>query len=311
MTPLGDPGRGVGGSAGRSPIRLENDDLALSIDPHGAEAKSLVRKGDGVELLWQGDRRIWSRSSPLLFPIVGRVAGDRYLHEGREYPLPQHGFARDEEFRVDRAERSMARLVLEDREATRELYPFAFELTVGYSLAERRLDVAYELRNRGGEPMFFSIGAHPGFRCPLFEGEELADHELRFEREESASRQLLGGGLRTGELRPFLDDSAIVPLRDELFEPGAVVLAGLRSRRVALAKRGEAPLLTLDFEGWPYLGIWTKPGAPFLCLEPWQGVADRAGGAGELARKEGIVRLEAGGRWARGWSLAIGAAGRE
>ena len=153
--------------------------------------------------------------------------------------------------------------------------------------------------------MWFSIGAHPGFACPVRRGERFEDYELSFELEETADRMLLDGGLIALGREPLLRASRTLPLSSQIFERGALVCQGLRSRWVALQRRGGADRLTVRVEGSPYLGIWTKPGAPFLCIEPWHGIADRAGSSGSLEEKEGILRLEKGETFRCGFAIEV------
>lgn len=283
---------------------LRNGYLEVSVSALGAELQSLRRAG-GPERLWQGNPAFWSRRSPVLFPIVGKLRDDRYAVGGRTYSLPQHGFARDRVFDLVSADRAEAEFLLRSDGETLAAYPFEFELRVRYELDGESLRVTYRVFNAGAGPMWFSIGGHPGFACPHGPGGRFEDYELVFEREETADRLLLEGPLLSGEQERGLDGTRTLPLSWELFERGALVFEGLRSGWVALQSRGGGGRLEVRFAGWPYLGLWTLSGAPFLCVEPWHGIADRAGASGRLEEKPGILRLERGGGFSCGFEIGM------
>lgn len=281
---------------------VEDTTLRVEIAPQGAEPTSLQLLDRDVEFLWQGDPVIWGRHAPLLFPIVGRLNSDRYLWQGREYRLGQHGFARDLTFRIIGRGGTWATFELIESQETLECFPFRFRLAVTHRVANGRLRTSMTVDNPGDEPLPFSIGTHPGFRCPLQAGEALDAYTVRFEEAETADRLLVEDGLIGARSEPFLRNAREVRLSDRLFDRGALVFAGLRSDQVRLAGPGGNGV-ELTFKGFPYFGIWSKPGAPFVCLEPWCGIADRAGHDGNLAAKEGLIWLPPGGRFAREISI--------
>jgi len=277
-------------------VSLAGDGLRVEIGPLGAELASVRRADDPVEFLWQGDGRFWPRRAPLLFPIVGRLKGDTYVHDGHSYRMQQHGFARDRRFVVVEHDETSVRLGLREDAETLACYPFRFELWAHYAIRRDTLTASYTVANPGESVMPFSLGAHPGFRCPLVEGERFEDYVVEFGQAETAPRWLLEDGLLTGETEPLLNGERVLPLTPELFARGALVLKGLRSRTVRLLSSRSGRGVEVGFEGFSYFGIWSRPGAPFVCLEPWCGVADLAAGSGRLEEKEGIVRLAAGER---------------
>jgi galactose mutarotase-like enzyme len=283
---------------------LRNGFLEVSVGSRGAELQSL-RRTDGPERLWQGDPGFWRRRAPVLFPIVGKLRDDQYVVGGRSYALPQHGFARDRTFGLVSADKAAAEFALYSDEETLAAYPFEFELRVRYELEGESLQVRYDVSNAGAGPMWFSIGGHPGFACPFRTGDRFEDFELTFEREETADSLLLEGGLVAGRAGRLLDGSRTLPLAGDLFAGGALILEGLRSSWVALQRRGGGSALTVRFDGWPRLGLWTKPGAPFLCVEPWHGIADRVDAPGRLEEKEGILRVEKGGRFSCAFEIGV------
>jgi galactose mutarotase-like enzyme len=282
---------------------LENESLRISVNTLGAELQSIIWKGKDIELLWQGDAAFWHRRAPVLFPTVGKLGGNRYRMGGREYPLPQHGFARDMEFEIREAGADHLRLLLRDSKETMARFPCRFEMEIAYGLEGPAVAVTYAVRNPGDRVLSFCLGAHPGFRCPLREGERFDDYELRFEVPETLDRHFLRSGLIAPETEPLLRNSNALPLSWDLFEKDAIVLKGVRSRWVELRPRGGGPGIRVSLEGWPFLGLWTKPGAHFLCIEPWHGLADPEGFEGEFADKEGAVVLQPGDTFERSFTI--------
>lgn len=281
----------------------------VEIAAHGAELTSFRRLDTGLDYLWPADPAHWGRHAPVLFPIVGRLPEDTFLHQGQAYRLGQHGFARDREFAVLRESATEAVFQLRDDAASRAVFPFAFELTITYALRESILTVRWDVQNPGsGQPeLLFSIGAHPAFRCPLLPEETFEDYFFAFDHPVTLRRQLLREGLRTGQTTPVLTRQAELPLRYELFAEDALVFANYDFTALTLRSRRSARFVRLGFAGFPYLGLWTKgPGAGFVCVEPWQGVASPAGPPQELRDKEGILTLAPGQRFSAAYSIEIG-----
>jgi galactose mutarotase-like enzyme len=273
-------------------ITIENDNLKASINFKGAELTSLVKKSSETEYIWQADPHFWSRHAPVLFPIVGRLKNDEFIHLGSQYSLTQHGFARDLEFECIDQKIEEATFKLSSNRETRLAYPFKFHLFVHYKLNGNRLEVHYEVENKDPNDLYFSIGAHPAFNCPLRQNEKRSDYALIFNQEEDAETQMLDGGLRTGETKHILNNSREIEIQDTLFDDDALIFSQLESTEISLQK-GAEKLVTVHFDGWPYLGIWSKNReAPFVCIEPWYGIADRQNHNYEFSEKEGLIALE-------------------
>jgi galactose mutarotase-like enzyme len=198
-------------------ITIENEFLKAKIKSRGAELASLYNKETGIEYLWSGDPKFWSRHSPVLFPIVGALKSEGYFYNNEVYQLEKHGFARDAEFRVESVSNSRATFSLSDNTSTRSKYPFEFTLKIHYILLGNRLEVGYEVTNSGNEALLFSIGAHPAFAVPLIEGTNYEDYYLEFEKEETAGIWPIEGNLIGGAAVPFLNNRKSIPLRHELF----------------------------------------------------------------------------------------------
>jgi galactose mutarotase-like enzyme len=276
---------------------LENDQLLVEVKEQGAELSSLRNKQTGLEYLWQADPAVWARHAPVLFPIVGKLKDNTYRLNGNSYSMSQHGFARDMDWVWEEGTGDKLVFSLKENQETLQQYPFFFELRAIYALEGDLLSVSYEVLNRSDEEMPFSIGAHPGFRCPLQEEERYEDYYLEFEKPEELNRQFLKGGLRTGKSRKLpLQEGRELPLKTELFKNDAIVVEGVKSNWLSLRSRAHPHGLRFEMEeGFPYLGIWTKPGnRQFICIEPWHGVADREEGQEDIRQKEGINLLPTG-----------------
>lgn len=274
-------------------IEIASEKLTATINPHGAELSSL-RDGEGRALMTDADPAFWAGRAPLLFPIVGRLVDDKYRVGGQEYLLPQHGFARRQPFAL--VEQAPDRVVfrLEDNEATRAVYPFAFALDAAYTLHGDTLAITVTATNRGDTDMPASFGFHPAFAWPLPYGRPREDHRIVFEKPEPAELSaIVQGGWIAPEGRPSPLDGRELRLSDALFERDALVWDRLESQSVRY-DGGGGPGLDIGFAGMPKLGLWTKPGARFVCVEPWHGIADPIGFNGEIWDKPGMLRFAPG-----------------
>jgi galactose mutarotase-like enzyme len=273
-------------------IVLFNNNLEARVSSFGAELVSLQDE-EVRSLLWDGDAAFWTGRSPLLFPIVGRLRDDRALIDGRTYSMKQHGFARTSTFQVVDASPEACRLRLSASDATREFYPFDFRFDMTYRLEGARLILAASVLNQEDRPIPVSFGFHPALRWPLPYGGERKAHEIRFEKAEMASLHMLSDGLIGEGSRPTPVQGDRLQLHDDLFQDGALVFTTLASRSVRYGVPGRRSI-TVSFSQMPHLGIWTKPGAGYVCIEPWQGYASPVGFDGELKDKPGIIMIPAG-----------------
>jgi galactose mutarotase-like enzyme len=273
-------------------ITLSNSLLKAQIAGLGAELVELQDEA-GQDLLWDGDPASWTGRSPLLFPIVGRLRDDRAVIEGRSFSMKQHGFARMSMFDVVDAGPTSCRLRLGANDATRELYPFDFSFDMIYRLEGATLIVVASVLNREDQSIPVSFGFHPALRWPLPYGGDREAHEIRFEAMEPAFLHTLSDGLIGEASRPTPVQGDLLQLNDDLFQDGALVWSKLTSRMVRYGVPGRRSI-TVAFPRMPHFGIWTKPGAGYICLEPWQGYADPVDFDGELKDKPGIVMIPAG-----------------
>jgi galactose mutarotase-like enzyme len=288
-------------------VALSNTRLKAQVSVEGAE---LVRLQDeqGHDLLWDGNPAFWTGRSPLLFPIVGRVRNDRIRVHGSEYELPRHGFARTSRFEVIEAQSSQCVFRLNSDESTLKRYPFPFQLDVAYTIEECTLSVTASATNTGHSTMPVSFGFHPAFRWPLPYGAPREAHEIRFEHGESAPVRRPVEGLLSHQAAQSPVEGRRLALSDSLFVADAIVFDQLKSRSVVYGAVGGGSI-HVAFPNMPHLGVWTKPGAGFICIEPWQGHADPENFAGDITKKPGIVLVQPGATKAFTMSITINNAG--
>jgi galactose mutarotase-like enzyme len=285
---------------------IANDRVRLAVDARGAEPVSLQTVQDPLEFLWQGEARYWGRQAPVLFPIVGALKDNRYTFNGRTYEMGQHGFARDSRFEMIEATEGRLTFLLRETPESLKKFPFPFELYTTYTLQGRAVRIDRRVVNPGDGTLWFSIGEHPGFNCPLFAGEGLEDYYLEFDREESLERRFLENSLLTEKREPFLSGERTVTLSADLFKRGAVILGNCKSGAVSLKSRHHSRKVTVTLEGYPYLGIWSPAkGAPFVCLEPWQGIASPEESDGDLTRKPAMISLAPGKEFQCGYNIMV------
>ena len=286
---------------------LENENIRVVASSNGGELNSIKKINDETEYLWNGDEKYWKYHAPVLFPIVGKVNGGKYKVDGIEYELPQHGLARTREFKL--IEKSESRIVFELRydEETLKVYPFKFILRIGYTLMEYGVETSYEVINNDNKDIYFSIGGHPAYMCPINQGESFEDYYFEFDKVEKSSKILLSSnGLFTKNTELIMNNDKELPLNIEMFKDDAIIFNDLKSNKISLKSRKSDKSITMDFSGFPYLGLWTKPtGAPFVCIEPWFGHADYEDFNGDFKDKEGINKLAVGERFKAAYLVTI------
>lgn len=286
-------------------LRIASDELAVEVSTIGAELQRIDAPGDRA-LLWNGDPAVWAGRSPILFPIIGMLAGGRYRIGEAVHAMAKHGIARHAPFDVVSHDDRSVVLRLEADARTLQVYPFEFRLDIAYSLEDATLRMAATITNRGAGVMPASFGFHPALRWPLPFGQPRADHVVRFEHDEPAPvRRIDGDGLLLpdAEATPVVGDT--LALRDALFANDALIFDRLTSRRVRYGA-SQGPRIEIAFDDFPLLGIWTKPhGAGFVCIEPWHGVADPVGFDGDLRDKPGMIAIESGGTRVFAMTIAL------
>lgn len=267
---------------------LQSGDLRVTIADAGAELMSIEDILTGKNYLWYGDSKFWGRRSPVLFPIVGSLKNKEFKYNGKNYPMSQHGFARDMEFTMTEHTVDTIWFVLEANAETLEKYPFQFRLEIGYQLQGRELKVMWKVTNEDKKTMFFSIGGHPAFMCPIAEEGKQTDYYLLFDNKANLTYgKLSSNGLIESQNHILDTKGGCMPLDAHLFDEDALVIEGRQAKEVALAGADKKPYLTVKFDA-PLFGIWSpaKKQAPFVCIEPWYGRCDKESFEGMLADRE-------------------------
>ena len=276
-------------------IILENEVLRVSINTKGAELTSVYHKLTQIEHLWQADPAVWPWHAPNLFPVVGECLENKISINGIPYKMGRHGFARHSQFTVLSATAAHAEFSLEYSETTLEVYPYRFQFQVFYHLSGNQLNVTYKVINADTKAIYFAVGGHPAFNMPFHPAESFDEYYVRFEYPEDLNTHLLSGdGFFSGETKALPLKDGKLMLTRELFADGALVFKGLESRRVMLRSENRSHYLEVSYPHFPYIALWTKGDAPFLCIEPWFGCADSVGSSIEISAKEGIKELEKG-----------------
>ena len=276
--------------------KIENEFLTCEIDDMGAQLHSLRLKENGKEYIWQGNPEIWYGQAPVLFPIIGQLIGDKYRYNGKEYTMPKHGLARKLPFAVKECGGAKAVFSLESDENTLKSYPFEFELLVIFELCGKSLVNTMTVINKTDGEMYFSIGAHPGFNCKVGD-------IIEFEKPETLSTERIDKeNLIIPEKFPLIENSREIEITKEIFEPDALILSDMKSEKLRIKGENE---IEFTFGKCPFLGIWAKPGAPYVCLEPWYGVNDGREVKNDISEKRGIQKLGKGGEFSFSWTAEI------
>jgi galactose mutarotase-like enzyme len=286
---------------------LRSKSISVTIKEKGAELSSFKDLETGIEHIWQADPSFWNRHAPVLFPIVGQVEDGQYTHEGKTYELPQHGFARDCEFKFIETKNNTLVLSLESNEKTLKKYPFEFKFTISYSLFGKKLYIGYKVENKGNTEMYFQLGAHPGFTCPFTDQESFNDYKLVFDKKLTEDRVLFEDGLLNGKIqKDFIVNKDTIELDSTTFDEDAIIFKSNNIDSVLITKNGTNGL-KVNVTGFPLLGIWSKPkaNAPFVCIEPWYGVASVRGTSKALKDKKAIQILEKEGVFECGFSIEV------
>lgn len=273
-------------------IKIENAFMRVEIDLKGAELTSVYDINRNRELLWQADPAYWSKHAPILFPIVGSLKEGHYQYGGKSYALSRHGFARDQVFTLEAHTDHHAVFSLTYTQSTLKFYPFHFKLLVTYTIKAAVLEVKYEVVNLGDNEMLFSIGAHPAFNCDLASEQ----YSLKLNRT-NKSRQIehlmvsLQTGLIMNKRKLITLEAETLKLSPDLFNEDALIFEGKNISGFDLISAEGETLLKFKCKDYPYIGIWS-PRAPFVCIEPWHGIADFEDSNQLLRDKKEIIVLQ-------------------
>lgn len=276
--------------------KIENEFMTCEIDDMGAQLHSLKSKENGTEYIWQGNPDIWYGQAPVLFPVIGQLINDKYFYNGTEYTMPKHGLARKLLFKVKECKGAKAVFSLESDENTLKAYPFEFEYLVAFELKEKALINTMTVINKTKGEMYFSVGAHPAFNCKVGDIIEFEQPEIL------ATERIDKENLIIPEKFPFMENEKSFVITKEIFEPDALILSDIKSEKLRIKGENE---IEFNFGKCPFLGIWAKPGAPYVCIEPWYGVNDGREVKKDISEKRGIERLGEGETFEFSWTAEI------
>ncbi len=272
--------------------QLISNYLSVGINYFGAEICSVKNKKN-LEFIWQADKTVWARHAPVLFPIVGKLNQNEFVYDNKTYVLPQHGFARDMNFELIEAHETCCRFRLTSTSETKIKFPFDFTFEIEYLLVDNKLTTGYHIKNTTANEIFFSVGAHPGFNCPLLPNESIEDYYLEFERVEYNLTEL-NNGLRKLTKKKLQLQNNKLRLSKNLFDNDALVFENHQINKINLCSTKSLHKISLECRNWPYFGIWAKPLThSFICLEPWYGIADSENTNQQFKDKDGIICLGA------------------
>ncbi|HEX9026507.1 MAG TPA: aldose 1-epimerase family protein [Clostridium sp.] len=275
---------------------LKNDLALVQINKLGAEVVSFKKIENDCEYMWNGDEKYWSGHAPVLFPIVCAANNGEIKVDGQIHKIGNHGFARKSEFELIEESDTKAVYRLSYDENTLAMYPFKFTLYICYSLEGNKLKINYKVENADNKEIYFQIGTHSGFNCPLDKGDKFEDYYLEFECNETLERLFMNDAnvLISGKSKVILENNNILPLTRELFKDGALVFRNINSKQVELKSKTSDKSVVLSYENHTYMGLWQAKDANFVCIEPWHGIADKDDFNGEFKEKEMIITLKKG-----------------
>lgn len=274
--------------------KLENSSLVIEVNEHGAELSKIFSRKYNKDFLWSGDSKYWGRKAPVLFPIVGRLRDNETIIDDKTYYMSQHGFARDCDFKLIKEDKNRVTYSLISNEETKKKYPYTFELQISYTLIENSLEVLWNVKNTGTETMYFSIGAHPAFNIPFNNDENMENYYLSFKTKQHVEKYVFQPPYI--KERTEVEALSRIDIKPELFSNDAIVYSGVDE--VSIKSKDSDMSLKVSFKDFPFVGIWspfykeTNTMAPFVCIEPWYGIADFVDSAKIFKEKFGINKLE-------------------
>lgn len=279
---------------------IENEYLKIGVKEFGCELTSVYSKVNDFEYLWQGDPTYWAGQSPILFPIVGRLIDDKYCLNGEEYEMPKHGFARKMDWEFVGSDNNSMTFRLSETDETLKIYPYHFDVIVKFTLDNNKLIVSHDIVNKNDDVMYFSLGAHPAFNCAI--GDKLV-----FDLPETLETEKIDlvKSLRMPETIPVLNNETDIIITKDIFNEDALILHGIKSENITLMSDNHSRTVKFNLGNAPYLGIWAKPGAPYVCIEPWCGVNDSYEKKDDFSQKDGINAVNAGETYSYTWSAII------
>ena len=287
---------------------LKNDTLKISVNQIGAELCEIKSVKHKTNFMWDANPAVWGSFAPNLFPIIGALKEDTYTFENQKYTLPKRGFIRNNN-QVKRLEQTPHSLTfgLSYSDDSLKIYPFKFQFNITYTLKDNCINVLHTIKNVDDKTMYFSVGGHPAFKCPVFKDENYEDYNLEFETIENSKNHLINmeNGLISSKTKSLFNNSNTIHLNHDIFNEDALVYKDLKSRKVTLKSAKKGDILSVNFPEFSYLGIWAKPTGDYVCIEPWLGIADHENTNQDFKSKEGIIKLEAQKSYLASYSIEI------
>ncbi|MFD0988953.1 aldose 1-epimerase family protein [Mariniflexile jejuense] len=287
---------------------LQNNQLKIAVNTIGAELCKITSIKNNTAFIWDANPDVWGSFAPNLFPIIGALKNDTYVFEGKPYNLPKHGMVRNNKAVVlhEKTANSLTFQLLYNTD-TLKVYPFKFALFITYKLINNSIEVLHTVKNLDDKTMYFSVGGHPAFKCPVFEDEAYDDYALVFEHAETSKTHLINmtNGLISSETKPIFNNTNVLPLTHAMFNDDALIFKDLQSKKVILNSKTYGDILTVSYHDFSYLGIWAKPTGNYVCIEPWLGIADNENTNQDFTTKEGILKLAAGNTFKASYTIEI------
>lgn len=285
---------------------LENNKILININNFGAELCKIYSKENNKDYLWNGDSKYWGRYSPILFPIVGRLKdNETYINE-QKYEMTQHGFARDMEFELVNKTVNSIEFSLQYNEKTLKKYPYKFKLNIIYTINDYNIDITWKVKNLDNKEILFGIGAHPAFNVPFNKEDVLEDYYLSFKYKENIKQYNLTGPY-VSECKE-IDKIENINIKPEIFKNDTLIYSGVEE--ISINSRKTQDKIKVYFKDFPYVGIWSKYKddtgiAPFICIEPWYGIADKIDTNKKFEDKFGLNKLKIGEEFKCTYSISI------
>ncbi|WP_341216016.1 aldose 1-epimerase family protein [uncultured Wocania sp.] len=287
---------------------LRNDKIKIAVKNIGAELCNISSIQNKTQFMWDANPNIWNGYAPNLFPIIGALKDDTYTFESKKYSIPKHGFIRHNKTikLQEQTKNSLTFSLFYDDESLKN-YPFKFAFYITYLLVDNKIEVIHSIKNIDNKTIYFSVGGHPAFKCPVFKNEKYDDYSLEFEQIENAKTHLINmeNGLISPETEAVFNNSNTIKLTHNLFNRDALVFKDLNSKKVTLKSKLNGDILSVSYHDFPYLGIWAKPEGNYICIEPWLGIADSENTNQDFKTKEGILSLRAGKTFEASYTIEI------
>lgn len=281
--------------------KLQNENLEITVNSKGAELVSIKEPVNNREYMWEGNPDVWGRVSPVLFPFVGGLKNKEYVYNGKSYPMAQHGFARDMEFTLVSQTENSIWFVLNSTEETLEKFPFDYRLEIGYEMSGWNIRVCWRVTNPSDKVLYFSIGGHPGFACPL-------DGYIGFDKAPEITSSVIDttAGLMSNEKKTYPLEDGLLKITPDLFDQDALVIENNQVNTVSLLSADKTPFVSVSFDA-PLFGVWSMPRrqAPYVCIEPWYGRCDHIDFHGSLEERAWGNSLEGGGIFEASYNIHI------